>query len=141
MGHGSPALHDHLALLQTCVHELEKGFGHCVLITPRLVLYRAPCCVCTQCNHFRLLMCLCRAIAGLETMMKSRIVLTLPTCFVLPCAVGKGGFAKCYRLIDTETNEEWACKVVAKASLTKQRHKAKVRNVGGFGFEEQEKAK
>lgn len=42
-------------------------------------------------------------------------------------AVGKGGFAKCYRLVDTETNEEWACKVVQKASLTKQRHKAKVR--------------
>jgi hypothetical protein len=42
-------------------------------------------------------------------------------------AVGKGGFAKCFRLIDTDTNEEWACKVVAKASLTKQRHKAKVR--------------
>lgn len=42
------------------------------------------------------------------------------------CAVGKGGFAKCYKLVDQDTNEEWACKVVQKSSLTKQRHKAKV---------------
>lgn len=41
--------------------------------------------------------------------------------------LGKGGFAKCFRLTDADTNEEWACKVVQKASLTKQRHKAKVR--------------
>jgi hypothetical protein len=47
-------------------------------------------------------------------------------------SVGKGGFAKCYRLMDTDTNEEWACKVVAKASLTKQRHKAKVRYAANF---------
>jgi hypothetical protein len=42
--------------------------------------------------------------------------------------LGKGGFAKCYKIVDVETNKEWACKVVQKASLTKQRHKVKVRN-------------
>ena len=41
-------------------------------------------------------------------------------------ATGKGGFAKCYKVIDVDTKLEWACKVVQKASLTKQRHKVKL---------------
>ncbi len=41
--------------------------------------------------------------------------------------LGKGGFAKCFRVTDMDTNEDWACKIVQKSSLTKQRHKAKVR--------------
>ena len=41
--------------------------------------------------------------------------------------LGKGGFAKCYKITDVETNKDWACKVVQKSSLTKQRHKVKVR--------------
>ena len=40
--------------------------------------------------------------------------------------LGKGGFAKCYKVTDMDTNIDWACKVVQKASLTKQRHKVKV---------------
>lgn len=43
-----------------------------------------------------------------------------------PEAAGKGGFAKCYKVIDVDTKLEWACKVVQKASLTKQRHKVKL---------------
>lgn len=40
--------------------------------------------------------------------------------------LGKGGFAKCYKITDVETKKDWACKVVQKSSLTKQRHKVKV---------------
>eukprot|EP00961_Rhodomonas_salina_P269153 3636911-Rhodomonas_salina.2 len=40
--------------------------------------------------------------------------------------LGKGGFAKCYRVTDMETKKDWACKIVQKSSLTKQRHKTKV---------------
>ena len=41
--------------------------------------------------------------------------------------LGKGGFAKCYQVTDTDTNIDWACKVVQKSSLVKERHKLKVR--------------
>lgn len=41
--------------------------------------------------------------------------------------LGKGGFAKCFKITDVDTNIDWACKVVQKSSLTKQRHKVKVR--------------
>ena len=40
--------------------------------------------------------------------------------------LGKGGFAKCYKVTDCESNKEWACKVVHKASLVKERHKLKL---------------
>ena len=40
--------------------------------------------------------------------------------------LGKGGFAKCFKITDVETKKDWACKVVQKSSLTKQRHKVKV---------------
>jgi serine/threonine protein kinase len=40
--------------------------------------------------------------------------------------LGKGGFAKCFKVFDTDTHKEWACKVVHKASLVKERHKAKL---------------
>ena len=40
--------------------------------------------------------------------------------------LGKGGFAKCYEAIDMETQEVYALKVVAKATLVKQRAKAKL---------------
>eukprot|EP00286_Rhodomonas_abbreviata_P002457 CAMPEP_0181344388 /NCGR_PEP_ID=MMETSP1101-20121128/32147_1 /TAXON_ID=46948 /ORGANISM="Rhodomonas abbreviata, Strain Caron Lab Isolate" /LENGTH=809 /DNA_ID=CAMNT_0023456189 /DNA_START=326 /DNA_END=2755 /DNA_ORIENTATION=- len=42
--------------------------------------------------------------------------------------LGKGGFAKCYRVTDMETKKDWACKIVQKSSLTKQRHKAKLQS-------------
>eukprot|EP00287_Rhodomonas_sp_CCMP768_P011874 CAMPEP_0196746476 /NCGR_PEP_ID=MMETSP1091-20130531/65936_1 /TAXON_ID=302021 /ORGANISM="Rhodomonas sp., Strain CCMP768" /LENGTH=93 /DNA_ID=CAMNT_0042093459 /DNA_START=49 /DNA_END=327 /DNA_ORIENTATION=+ len=32
--------------------------------------------------------------------------------------LGKGGFAKCYRVTDMETKKDWACKIVQKSSLT-----------------------
>jgi hypothetical protein len=37
--------------------------------------------------------------------------------------LGKGGFAKCYELYNPETKTTQACKLVAKASLTKSRAK------------------
>ena len=40
--------------------------------------------------------------------------------------LGKGGFAKCYQVTDVDTRQEWACKVVHKASLVKERHKLKL---------------
>ncbi|VDP91079.1 unnamed protein product [Echinostoma caproni] len=40
--------------------------------------------------------------------------------------LGKGGFAKCYELIDQETNEIFAGKVVPKAALTKASQKEKM---------------
>jgi serine/threonine protein kinase len=40
--------------------------------------------------------------------------------------LGKGGFAKCFKITDADTKVDWACKVVQKSSLTKQRHKVKV---------------
>ena len=38
----------------------------------------------------------------------------------------QGGFARCYELIDTETNKMYAGKVVAKSLLTKPHQKDKV---------------
>ena len=40
--------------------------------------------------------------------------------------LGKGGFAKCYEATDLDTREIWAVKIVAKASLVKQRAKVKL---------------
>ncbi len=40
--------------------------------------------------------------------------------------LGKGGFAKCYEVVDTETKRLSAAKVVSKASLTKNRAKQKL---------------
>ncbi|TPP62149.1 Serine/threonine-protein kinase PLK [Fasciola gigantica] len=40
--------------------------------------------------------------------------------------LGKGGFAKCYELVDQETNETFAGKVVPKAALTKASQKEKM---------------
>lgn len=40
---------------------------------------------------------------------------------------GQGGFAKCYLFTDADSGKKWACKIVAKSSLTKNRHKEKVR--------------
>jgi polo-like kinase 1 len=40
--------------------------------------------------------------------------------------LGKGGFAKCYEATDLDTRELWAVKIVAKASLVKQRAKVKL---------------
>ena len=40
--------------------------------------------------------------------------------------LGKGGFAKCYEATDLDTREAWAVKIVAKASLVKQRAKVKL---------------
>jgi len=42
--------------------------------------------------------------------------------------LGKGGFAKCYQVTDVDTREQLACKVIAKASLTKARHKQKLQS-------------
>ena len=42
--------------------------------------------------------------------------------------LGKGGFAKCYRVTDLDTNIDWACKIIQKSSLTKQRHKLKLQS-------------
>jgi len=57
--------------------------------------------------------------------------------FLKGAILGKGGFAKCYRVTDMDTKEEWACKIIEKKSLTKQRHKTKVtahcRQVPGVG--------
>lgn len=46
--------------------------------------------------------------------------------------LGKGGFAKCFKITDVDTNVDWACKVVQKSSLTKQRHKVKVSPLSFF---------
>jgi polo-like kinase 1 len=40
--------------------------------------------------------------------------------------LGKGGFAKCFQVKDMDTGKDWACKVVQKASLVKERHKLKL---------------
>lgn len=40
--------------------------------------------------------------------------------------LGKGGFAKCYELTNPETKQLFACKLVAKSSLTKSRAKQKL---------------
>ena len=42
--------------------------------------------------------------------------------------LGKGGFAKCYKVTDLDTRQEWACKIIQKCSLTKQRHKQKLQS-------------
>jgi len=42
--------------------------------------------------------------------------------------LGKGGFAKCYQVTDVDSREQLACKVIAKASLTKARHKQKLQS-------------
>ena len=42
--------------------------------------------------------------------------------------LGKGGFAKCFRVTDMDTKEDWACKIIQKSSLTKQRHKQKLQS-------------
>ena len=42
--------------------------------------------------------------------------------------LGKGGFAKCYKVTDLDTKLEWACKIIQKSSLTKQRHKQKLQS-------------
>ena len=42
--------------------------------------------------------------------------------------LGKGGFAKCFKVTDLETRQEWACKIIQKCSLTKQRHKQKLQS-------------
>ena len=40
--------------------------------------------------------------------------------------LGKGGFARCFKVTDLDTRKDWACKVVHKSSLVKERHKAKL---------------
>ena len=40
--------------------------------------------------------------------------------------LGKGGFAKCFRVTDIDTKEDWACKIVSKKSLTEQCHVQKL---------------
>lgn len=42
--------------------------------------------------------------------------------------LGKGGFAKCFRVTDLDTKVDWACKIIQKSSLTKQRHKQKLQS-------------
>lgn len=39
----------------------------------------------------------------------------------------KGGFARCYELVDMDTNKIYAGKIVAKSLLTKSHQKEKVR--------------
>lgn len=51
---------------------------------------------------------------------------TITKRYLKGALLGKGGFAKCFKITDVDTNLEWACKVVQKISLTKQRHKVKV---------------
>jgi hypothetical protein len=46
--------------------------------------------------------------------------------------LGKGGFAKCYELTDVDTNQLFAGKIVAKATLTKHRAKEKVSEEGSM---------
>lgn len=38
----------------------------------------------------------------------------------------QGGFAKCYEFIDMSDNRSYACKVISKAQLVKDKHKTKV---------------
>ncbi|KAF7488908.1 Serine/threonine-protein kinase PLK1 [Sarcoptes scabiei] len=40
--------------------------------------------------------------------------------------LGKGGFAKCYEYTDLQTKKMYACKVISKSQLVKDRHKAKM---------------
>jgi serine/threonine protein kinase len=54
------------------------------------------------------------------------LILKVTKRYLKGALLGKGGFAKCYRITDMDTNQDWACKVVQKSSLVKQRHKAKV---------------
>ena len=42
--------------------------------------------------------------------------------------LGKGAFAKCYRVTDLAVNTDWACKILQKSSLTKQRHVQKLQS-------------
>jgi len=42
--------------------------------------------------------------------------------------LGKGGFAKCYELINTKTLENWAAKIFTKKSLKKKRAKENLFN-------------
>lgn len=40
--------------------------------------------------------------------------------------LGKGGFAKCYEIINCETRQSFAAKIIPKASLQKGRARQKV---------------
>ncbi|KII65416.1 Serine/threonine-protein kinase PLK1 [Thelohanellus kitauei] len=40
--------------------------------------------------------------------------------------LGKGGFAKCYEVVDPDTNKVYACKIVSKSQLLKQHQKDKM---------------
>jgi len=42
--------------------------------------------------------------------------------------LGKGGFAKCYEVMEQDTGLIWACKAIAKASLVKPKHHLKLRS-------------
>mmetsp|Transcript_22543 Transcript_22543/g.52483 ORF Transcript_22543/g.52483 Transcript_22543/m.52483 type:complete len:916 (-) Transcript_22543:164-2911(-) len=52
----------------------------------------------------------------------------LPTRYSKGRFLGKGGFAKCYEVVDMETKEVFAAKIVAKASIAKPRAQAKLRS-------------
>lgn len=40
--------------------------------------------------------------------------------------LGKGGFASCYEVRELQTNQVFACKIIAKSSMTKPKQKEKV---------------
>ena len=48
--------------------------------------------------------------------------------------LGKGGFAKVYKVTSLDTNKEYAVKIVPKANLVKSRARQKVRDTFGFGI-------
>mmetsp|Transcript_54959 Transcript_54959/g.117957 ORF Transcript_54959/g.117957 Transcript_54959/m.117957 type:complete len:957 (-) Transcript_54959:17-2887(-) len=52
----------------------------------------------------------------------------LPPRYTKGGFLGKGGFAKCYKVTDMETKEVYAAKIVAKASIAKPRAYAKLRS-------------
>eukprot|EP00928_Gymnodinium_smaydae_P082135 TRINITY_DN6553_c2_g5_i1.p1 TRINITY_DN6553_c2_g5~~TRINITY_DN6553_c2_g5_i1.p1 ORF type:complete len:942 (-),score=160.65 TRINITY_DN6553_c2_g5_i1:204-2996(-) len=52
----------------------------------------------------------------------------LPSKYSRGRFLGKGGFAKCYEVLDTHTGESFAAKIVSKASVSRPRAHAKLRS-------------
>lgn len=51
---------------------------------------------------------------------------------LLPYVIVQGGFAKCFKFVQHETNQIYACKVVDKESLHKAKAKSKVCDCEAF---------
>lgn len=52
----------------------------------------------------------------------------LPAHYIKGKFIGKGGFARCYELTNSETKEVFAVKIVAKSSIVKPRAQAKLKS-------------